>query len=324
VPLILFAAAAKLVVTIEQALRVAGAVALGGVVLACIGIAEKAVGFELASRTGGSVRLDESLGILRISGPYPAPEPYALSLVIALAATLFWVQARRPRAYIVGLAAIGVELLAIGLTFFRTAWIASVLVLVVSLMRPGRHARTVLILAYVGAIGAIAFTQLEQDRQFSARVNNTQNVDARLATYDQAIEIFRRHPLYGVGVDQYTNVATRLPETRVNGVASVPYPHNSYLGVLAEAGIAGAIPLVTATLAVWLVLRRMKRRLRDGADAILATSVTAAAIAYLLMSLPLDMFTYGPSNAFFALLLGAACGRFAAVASRPGRETADA
>ena len=318
VPLILFAAASKLVVTSGQALRVAGALALGGVVLACIGLAEKVAGFELATYSGGSVRVDA--GLLRISGPYPAPEPYALALLIALAATLYWVQARR--AYLIGSVALALEILAIGFTFFRTAWIAGVFVVVVSLMRPGRHARTILILAYIAAIAGIAFGQLEQSRQFSARVHNTQNVNARLATYDQAISIFRSKPLFGVGIDQYVNVASQLPTTAVNGVGSVDYPHDSYLGVLAETGVVGLVPLVAATIGVWLVLKRMRRRMRVGTDAMLATSATAAALAYLLMSLPLYMFTYSPSNAAFALLLGTACGRLGAVAGeRSSRDT---
>jgi O-antigen ligase len=317
VPLILFATAAKLVVTSSDALRVAGALAIGGVVLACIGIAEKVVGFELATYSRGSVRFDPGLGIVRISGPYPAPEPYALALLIALAATLYWVQARR--AYLIGFGALALESLAIGLTFFRTAWIAGVLVVVLALMRPGRHARTVLILAYVAALAGLAFAQLEQSRQFSGRVHNTQNVSARFATYKQGISIFRSNPVFGVGVDQYVNAASKLPAARVNGVASVDYPHDSYLGVLAEAGVVGLAPLAAATIAVWFVLKRMRRRMRTGGDAMLATCVTAAALAYFLMSLPLYMFPYGPSNAAFAVLLGAACGRLGAVTDECGR-----
>jgi O-antigen ligase len=315
VPLILFAAAAKLVVTRDETLRIAGAIAIGGVLLACIGLAEKVANFELATRAGGSVRDDG--GLLRISGPYPAPEPYALALLIALAATLYWVQARR--AYLIGSIAIGLEALAIGFTYFRTAWICGVLVVAISLMRPGRHARTIIILAYIALIAGLAFGVLESSRQFSARVHNTQNINARLATYDQAISIFRSKPLYGVGIDQYVNVASQLPATAVNGVASVDYPHDSYLGVLAETGIVGLAPLLAATIAVWLVLKRMRRRMTTGTDAMLATSVTAAALAYFLMSLPLYMFTYGMSNAAFALLLGVACGRLGAAEGERGR-----
>ena len=312
-PLILFVAAAKLTFTPERAQRLGAALTLAGVVLACIGIAEKVVGFQLATYTRGSVRLDPGLGIVRISGPYPAPEPYALSLLICLAATLYWVQVRRRHAYFLGGSALLLEGTALGLTFFRAAWIGAAVVLVVLLTRRRRYARTMLIIVYAVAIGLLGFTQLQHNRQFAARAHNTRNFDARLASYKQSLEIFRKKPYYGVGVDQYPNIASRLPETKVNGVASVPYPHDSYLGVLAEQGILGVAPLIAATLAVWYALRRFKRRMRSFHDEILATAVRGAAIAYLLMSLPLDMFSYGPSNAFFALFLGAAAGRFEAL-----------
>jgi O-antigen ligase len=310
-PLILFLAAAKLTVTRHDAQRIGAAIALGGVVLACIGIAEKALGFQLASYTGGSARFDAAIAGVRISGPFPAPEPYALCLLICMAATLYWLQARP--AYFLGGSAVLIQSVALALTFFRAAWIAGIVVLLIMVSRPGRHARSAFILLYAVAIGLLAFTQLQHNRQFAARANNTENVDARLATYKQALGIFRSSPYTGVGVDQYNNVASKLPETKVNGVASVPYPHDSYLGVLAEQGLVGIAPLIASTIAVWYALRRFKRRMTSSGDALLARAATAAAIAYLLMSIPLDMFTYGPSNAFLALLLGVAAGRYDAL-----------
>jgi O-antigen ligase len=321
-PLLLLIAAAKLTSTASRAQHLGAALTLAGVVLACIGIAEKALGFELASRARGSVRFDPGIGIVRISGPYPAPETYALSLLICLAATLYWVQVRRPRPLVLGGSALLLEATALGFTFFRAAWIAAVVVVVVLLSRPGRYARTLLIVTYAVAIGLLAFTQLQHNRQFAERAHNTRNVDARLAAYKQAFEIFRMRPYYGVGVDQYPNVASTLPATTVNGVASVPYPHDSYLGVLAEQGILGVAPLIAATFAVWYALRKFRRRMRSPRDQLLVTGVRGAAIAYLLMSLPLEMFSSGPSNAFFALFLGAACGRFEAI--RQASRTSDA
>jgi O-antigen ligase len=316
-PLILFVVAAKLTVTSRHAEQVGAALTLGGLVLASIGIAEKLAGFQLATYTHGSVFVDAAIGAVRISGPYPSPAPYALCLLICIAATSYWMQARR--AYLLGGCALVIEFAALALTFFRTAWIAGVVVFVVTLMRPRRHARTFFIVLYTIAIGLLAFTQLEQNRQFAARANNTENVDARLGAYKQALEIFNMSPYYGVGVDQYSNVAVKLPEARVNGVASVPYPHNSYLAVLAEQGLFGIAPLLAATAAVWYALRRFKRRMTRSEDVLLVTGASAAAIAYLLMSLPLNMFSYGPSNAFFAVFLGVAAGRYEAV-RRKSRE----
>jgi O-antigen ligase len=312
-PLILFVAAAKLTVSEADARRIGGALALAGVALALIGLAEKVVGFELASYSRGSARFDQAIGTVRISGPYSAPEPYALTLLICIAATLYWIQVRRPRPYLLGGLALLLETTALSLTFFRAAWIAGAVVLVVLLSRPGRHARTLFIVMYATAFALLAFVQLQGDRQFATRVNNTRNIDARFAAYQQGIQIFKREPIYGVGIDQYPIVAATLPETTVNGVASVPNPHDSYLGVLAEQGVLGAAPLLAATGAVWFALRRFRRRMTSRDDVVLLVAVRGCAIAYLLLSLPLYMFPYSPPNCFLALVLGAAVGRFEAL-----------
>jgi O-antigen ligase/polysaccharide polymerase Wzy-like membrane protein len=312
-PLILFLAAAKLTVTRVHVQRLGAALALGGVLLACIGIAEKVFGFELATKAAGSVFFDQAIDTVRISGPYPSPAPYALSLLICIAATLYWIQARRGLGYVLGAIALLLQGTALGLTFFRAAWIAAAVVVVVLLSRRGQHARTVFIVVYALAISLLAFTSLERNRQFATRAHNTSNLDARLGAYRQSLEIFRMKPIYGVGVTQYPNVASSLPSTKVNGIESVPYPHDSYLSVLAEQGILGLAPFVAASLAVWYALRRFRRRMSRDHDRIFAAGVVGAASAYLLMSLPLDMSLYGPSNAFFALFLGAACGRYEAI-----------
>jgi O-antigen ligase len=316
-PFVLFVAAAKLTPTPAEARRLMGALALAGVCLACLGLAQKVAGFELASRSGGAPRFDDAIGTVRISGPYPAPEPFALSLLICLAATLYWIQARRPRPYLLGGLAVVLECTAIGFTFFRAAWITGIVVLVVMLIRPRRPARTLLVVVYAVAITALAFTRLEDDPRFANRVHNARNLDTRLAAYGQALDIFELQPLYGVGVDQYPIVAASLPQKTFHGVAPVPNPHNSFLGVLAEQGVLGLAPLLASSFAVWFALGRFRRRMTDADDVLLFTCARGAAVAYALMSLPLNMFPYGSTNAFLGLVLGAACGRYEALGHAP-------
>jgi O-antigen ligase len=314
-PVLLFMLARRLVTTRRRLHQLAASLALAGTVLASIGIAEKLLGFELASRTRGEVRFDPLIQTIRVSGPYPVPEVYGLSLVICLAATFYWMQVRRGNAYFLGVLLIGLQAVAISVTFFRAAWIAAVVVLVVALTRPRQYARTVAVVVFVAAAGFLAFTQLQQSQTFTMRTRNVANVHARIATYEQAIEIFRRNPFAGVGVDQYFNVASKLPEKTQEGIASVPYPHDSYLGVLAEQGLAGFLPLLASTFAVWFALGRLKKRVTDPEDATLSASGRAAATGYLLMSLPLYMVPYGPSTSFFAVFLGGALGRLDALDS---------
>jgi O-antigen ligase len=288
--------------------RLAAALMVGGVVLAGIGIAETIFGFELASRTGGALRVETELSTVRLSGPYTVPEPYALSLLMTLAATLYWMQLRGPGRLFIGLSAAAVELSAIGLTLFRAAWIGAGLVLFMAIgMRRGRWPRAV----YVGAVmAAILFSAVSEVRQhggLSERINNTDNIYGRLATYEQGFGMFASHPLVGVGVDQYHAVAADLQPRVVHGVESVSFPHSSFILVLAEQGLIGTVPLLLLAFATWRLVRAA-RRARSPDAVLLWPAAGGAALAYLVMSATLTMITYGASNAFFAMILGLVAG----------------
>ena len=298
--------------------RLMGSMMIAGGILGGVGIAQRIWGFELASLTGGAVRIDAVVDQTRVSGPYPAPEPYALTLIVCFAATLYWIQAVAPRALrIWGVAFAGLELAGIALSLFRAAWIGALIVLIASVgLRPGRFGRTFAVTALMAALALTALPQLERNTTFAARAKDTQNIYGRLATYQQGIEIFRSAPVFGVGVDRYHKAAEVQTPVVVSEVESVTYAHNSYLGLLAEQGLIGFLPLLLVSYAVWQVVRTLRRASVVHEDVVLAGAVTGAAIAYLIMSLTLTMLPYQASNTFFAALLGAACARLDAL-SRP-------
>jgi hypothetical protein len=291
--------------------RIAGSLMIAGGILGAIGIAERIAGFELATLTGGSVRFDAAIDATRISGPYPAPEPYVLSLAVCLAATLYWILTRtRGSRFGWPLILVGLQVTGIALALFRAGWIAGILVVLASFgYRPGRFGRTFGITALIVVLALGATTQLEGNKTVAARVNNTQNISGRLATYKEGLEIFGSAPLFGVGVDRYLEVAQTRSPAEVWGVQAVQYPHSSYVGLLAEQGAVGFLPLVLLSYAVWrllVALRAVSFRSRDAT--VLLGTVTGAVLAYLIMSLTLTMLPYEPSNTFFAAFLGAACG----------------
>ena len=161
----------------------------------------------------------------------------------------------------------------------------------------------------VGVAAALlygAVVNLEQQSVvFQNRIQDTGNVLGRLATYRQGLEVFAAHPLFGVGVGQCTNAVLATPTVAVGGYTSVPEPHSSYVDVLTEQGIVGFLPLLAVTVAVWWLIRALRRRATSRADLVLAHSVGAASLAFLVMSLTLEMIIYEPSNAIMAVLLGA-------------------
>jgi O-antigen ligase len=303
--------------------RLAASLMIAGGVLGAIGIAERIAGFELASLTGGSARFDAAIETTRVSGPYPAPEPYVLSLSICFAATLYWILTRKRGSRMGwGLTLAGLQVAGIALALFRAGWIAAILVVLASFgYRPGRFGRAFALTGLAAALALAATTQLESNKTVATRVNNTENISGRLATYKEGVEIFRSAPVFGVGVAQYTETAQARPPEVIWGGEAVPYPHSSYVGLLAEQGAFGFFPLLLFSYAVWRVLaalRALSSRSREAT--VLLGTVTGAVLAYLIMSLTLTMLPYEASNTFFAAFLGAACGRLDAL----GREARNA
>jgi O-antigen ligase len=312
-PAILFIACERYcLVNADRMRRLAGSLMIAGGVLGAIGIAERIWGFELATLTGGSVRYDANIDTTRISGPYPAPEPYALSLAICFAATLYWILSRkRGSGYGWGIALASVQVTAIALALFRAGWIAAILVAIASFgYRPGRFGRTFALTGLVAVLAVAATTQLESNKTVASRVNNTSNINGRLATYKEGFEIFRTAPTFGIGVNKYNSVAqARSPEV-VQGVPAVNWPHSSYFGLLAEQGAVGFFPLLLLSYAVWRLLAALRAAsFRSREATVLLATVTGAVLAYLIMSLTLTMLPYEASNTFFAAFLGGACGR---------------
>jgi O-antigen ligase len=230
---------------------------------------------------------------------------------------MYWILSRKSGSrYGWALALAGVQLVAIALALFRAGWIAALVVVIASIgLRPGRFGRTFLVVGVAGVLGMAATSQLQQNKTVATRVNDTENIYGRLATYKQGVEIFRSAPLFGVGVNQYHAVAEKRPPERIKQIESVTYPHSSYIGLLAEQGLVGLLPLLVLSYGVWRLVRGLHRAGSWSGDAVLLTATVAgASLGYLIMSLTLTMLPYEPSNAFIAAFLGAASGRLDALA----------
>jgi len=81
------------------------------------------------------------------------------------------------------------------------------------------------------------FNNLEEDKSYAIRLLMNQ----------KALKLFEENPLLGVGISRFTKASTPLEIPAVLGYARQDHfdtksAHNSYLGFLAETGLAGAIP----------------------------------------------------------------------------------
>jgi O-antigen ligase len=240
--------------------------------------------------------------------------------VLCLAATLYWVQARRGLTVLVGAAPIVLMVAAIGISYFRAAWLAAFVVAIAAFgLRPKRFGRVLTLVGLLAVLAAVASTQVEGrgESAVSTRLSDTENISGRLATYRFELDLFAQSPWTGVGVNKFTDVAKSSPAINVAGVEALQYPHSSYLGTLVEHGLLGFLPLMAVTFAVWWLLRAFRGRARERADILLLACVGGAAVGYVLMSLTLTLIPYGTSNALLMVLLGAVAARLDVLDAEP-------
>ena len=328
VPLALFCLVRRVVAldaTVAQ--RIAFSLMIAGLILGLIGVAEKGAGFQLATASGSEPRFDELINTVRISGPYDVPETYGLTLVSCLAATMYWLLAwpRTGWARASGIAIAVIEAAGIFFTYFRVGWISALIVVLAAIgLRPGRYGRALATAFIAGLLAFPLYVLVEQNKTVSTRVQNTNNIYVRLATYEQAWQIFKTDPLVGIGFERYDTVSSTLPVVVVHNAQSVTFPHSSLFEVLAEDGIIGLIAFAAAGWGVVCLVRAINRPARRGGpDAVLAGVLVAASVAYLIYSLTLEMLPYSPSNEMFAILLGLAAGRLDFLAGTRARHGPD-
>lgn len=229
--------------------------------LALMGLYEGLTGTDLLSFTGGELPVSGLEGIGRPNGPFATDIEFALTLVLGLALLLSgWDRASwetplsRRAAAIVTALAIG----AVYFTYFRTAWVLTLLLMFMWMRRRNLTTPAVLMLIAVPCVAILAglLPRLGESSIVQTRVLSGENVSGRVATNRKAIEVFRSHPLAGIG---WANFETDTRVVEVNGVESIDTPHNAYLGVLAELGLIGVMLFGGAVVSVIAAVVRLRR-----------------------------------------------------------------
>ncbi len=196
--------------------------------------------------------LDESLGYHadRARGPLlqAVANGVSLNLLGLLALEAFCRRRLRGLKAAILLASVPIAILA---TMTRAVWLTfagTVLVLIVR--SPSRCVRRVCIsLAAVGAIGLLLVLSVPDSRKAIAdRLEERGPVDFREAVYTGGWQMFLERPFTGWGVNQMPSELAR----HVSGYNHpVLYPHNTYLELLVEHGIAGLALYLWLMWEVW-------------------------------------------------------------------------
>jgi colanic acid/amylovoran biosynthesis glycosyltransferase len=256
----------------------------------------------------------------RIAGPLGDPNFFAQILILAVPFALFlaWTE-RDMRRRVLAFCAAGLAGVATVFTYSRGGAVALAGVLVLSVLARGVRLKK----AALGAVPIVVLLWVALPAEFTQRLTTLHQLlpggddvlrpdssfgERRMFTA-AAWRMFEDHPLTGVGAGNYgvhfleyaqqVGSDARLYVTPAEGY----YPHNLYLEIAAETGVAGVVVFGLA-LAVCLALgwraRRSLLAADDPSSAGIATACTIALSGYLLSSL----FLHGHFIRYWWLIAG--------------------
>jgi len=105
------------------------------------------------------------------------------------------------------------------------------------------------------------------------------NAYFRLLRWDKVFELWRQHPLFGVGFGKPIVPASLITEAE-DGKFNAGLPHNTYLTILARLGLCGFILTMGAWIVSIVVATRAIRRPTFGADAFAAGASLVAMMGF--------------------------------------------
>lgn len=282
-----------------------------GVVLALFAVAEWVFGFEVTSLMGLDPFFDGDAGVIRQGGPYPGPTALGSVMVVCMGGTLYWLQTER--AYVLGWAAVGIEVLGLFPGLTKTVWAAAFVAILLGLGLRGRmSSRTALVAVYSVMTVVVIYLFVKSSPVVASRVTShaaDTSFLGRLATWQQALEMFQNWPLWGVGIDQFIGGQLLVPRTTFGGVLPVPSAHNTFLSVLAEGGLLATLPLLAVVYTSVRVVRACKRLAVSHADFVFRAVLLGSLAGSLFLSMTFGEIYEPPAFMFVALLLGVAAAR---------------
>lgn len=312
-PATLFWAASRVMTSQALTQRLCGCLTFLGASVACLGLAEWRLHFQLATWSGFEPFVDSFAHVVRVSGPYGDPTSYGTVLVMCIAATYYWWQTSTSS---LGGLALLVELLGTYPTFTKTTWIGALLVVLVMVgVRPRAVGRALGFALALAVAVFLALTLLRSNPVIEERVfHSGRNFTARLGDFLQGWHIFVAHPLWGVGIGHFIAAQQHTATVYVFGQTAAQSPHNNLIVLAAENGLSGVLPYLLVLLVAGLLVHRYRCVAKSREEALFGLVLLAAALSYFLMSLTLVLLAYPPGTMVLALILGAGAGRLNAVA----------
>jgi O-antigen ligase len=231
--------------------RVVDGLIMGGLGVACVGLAQVALGRHLVVAEGG---------LQRVRSVYPSPNSLGLYLGRVwplLAAVALWGRGWRRTAY--GLALIPLTV-ALVLSFSRGALLVALpaAILVMGWRAGGRFRWAALTLVLIGAVAMIPLLRVPR---FAALLDLGQGTTFfRLKLWRSTVSMIREHPIFGVGPGNFlTAYRTRYVLPVAWEEFNLGHAHNILLDHWTRLGLLGVAAGVVVQVAFWRTLGRGSR-----------------------------------------------------------------
>jgi putative inorganic carbon (HCO3(-)) transporter len=273
-------------------------VVIAGGTLAILSVIQAVTGMYGSDFAGFAVAKSEGAGTFRVGGPLD-PNFFGQVLVATAILALYLALSTRDRdGRGLGLAMFAVCVAASGLTGSRGALVAGTaaffMVLLLGPIPRGRVAAT----GALVVIAALLFLPAGLKARVGLPISSADSLQVATVTKGSesaiqgresenlaALEMFRDHPILGVGPGNYPlHYLDYSEQIGLDPRLAPRDAHSLYLGTLAETGIVGACALLAV---LWLALRGAWRaRLKlGGGDALMAEGVFVALMSFLVAGL---------------------------------------
>jgi O-antigen ligase len=294
------------------------------------GAFEYRTGINLFAYKGSEIFRD---GELRVNGPFLSDSSYA---IICLLVTLFLRLLPRlcalkfdRSARLVYLFALAMSVVATLLPLFRTiaftlvlCWVLiEALLLLEARRHSSRHHLVLRVLqskrlgVYVIALvllflAVTAWQELSGGTSFARRLTSPRNVYGRLATWQTAARIALENPLFGVGLNNYTDYFDqkftdwRQQRDALADTRAANTPHSNVLWIFAEFGVIGLALYLLAFAYLGLLGYRLLKRASTARQFLAGGGVLVFITAYTIPGLTLQSGAYWDLNLYFFFMLG--------------------
>ncbi len=209
----------------------------------------------------------------------------------------------------------------------RGTWIAIPVFAVIMLAatrKPGRRGKVGILAASMAGLALVAYASAMVNRRIVEAVNGVSlffeknlpdsSEGVRLQLWQAASDMFRAHPLAGVGPEGFSQALQPLAAQHAitPAAAALTHAHNDVLNAMATLGVPGLVAILALYFVpMWFFVRHL--RVDDLQTQVAATLGVAVSAGFLVFGMTETMLINTLTNAFYSLAL-AVC--FALVAQR--------